>query len=373
MRRTSDLDAIAKALSGENFHIRPNAVVALGDSLALLARIPSSSVRLIVTDPPYHTTKKANITGDRSFESDAAFLSWMEAFAAEFHRILKPNGAAYIFCSSDMSGRLEVTLSRHLRPLNNITWTKPNEPGFDGWKGKMNKEALRRWYPHSERILHFEQSVDSDQGASPLAVTLRTARKAAGLTSHQLTGLIGAFGAVNRGGAVSNWETGRNIPSPEQYAKLRREIESTGKISMPDYQDAVRPFSVNSAVQFTDVWDFPSVRPYPGKHPAEKPAEMIQHIIDASSFSGDVVLDCFSGSGVTAAAAIELGRQAVAIEIEPDWVSRTLQRIDEAIEASSNGSDASAVRGAQALERKARSKTRQVPLRLDFSQSNNSH
>jgi len=302
-------------------------VVAAGDSLALLEAVPSASVSLILTDPPYHSTKKANITGDRSFESDEAFLNWMDNFGAAFHRILKPNGSAYVFCSSDMSGRLESVLSRYLRPLNHIVWTKPNEPGFDGWKGKMNKEALRRWYPHSERILFLEQAASSDPRRSVLAAMLREARLAAGMSGHELTERIGAYGKINRGGAVSNWETGRNIPDRQQYEKLRAVLEASGRIPpMPEYEDAVRPFAVTADVPFTDVWDFESVRPYPGKHPAEKPVQMLRHIIEASTYRGDVVLDCFSGSGATAEAAISLGRKVIAFDIEREWVNSTVKR-----------------------------------------------
>jgi site-specific DNA-methyltransferase (adenine-specific) len=88
---------------------------------------------------------------------------------------------------------------------------------------------------------------------------------------------------------------------------------------MLPYEDAVRPFTVDSDVPFTDVWHFPSVRPFPGKHPAEKPLEMLSHMIAASSYPGDIVLDCFSGSGSTAVAAIGLARRAVCVEINHSW------------------------------------------------------
>ncbi|HAT12368.1 MAG TPA: hypothetical protein DCS91_01080 [Microcoleaceae bacterium UBA11344] len=43
---------------------------------------------------------------------------------------------------------------------------------------------------------------------------------------------------------------------------------------------------------------------------------MMTHIIEASSYSGDMVLDCFAGSGVVGQAAKMLGRRAMLIEIE---------------------------------------------------------
>ena len=163
---------------------------------------------------------------------------------------------------------------------------------------------------------------------SPFAEFLREQRKRAGLSSNQLAEIIGAYGKVNHGGAVSNWETGRNIPSPEQYRRICEALITTGKVrSMPKYDEAIRVFRVDASKEFTDVWTFPSVRPYKGKHPAEKPAILLEHAIEASTFPGDVILDCFAGSGSTALAALKLGRRVVALEIETKWIRVITERI----------------------------------------------
>lgn len=330
-RRSEDLDRIEEALYGTICYRMGQALVAQGDSLELLGRVPDSSISLVVTDPPYHTTRKDNIYGDKSFREDQEYLEWISRYGQEWQRVLKPNGGLYIFCSTEMSGRLEVTLSEFLRPLNHITWTKPNDPGYDGWKGKMQKEALRRWYPHSERILFFEQAAPGHSRRSTLGQFLRDTRTRAGLSCHEVTEAIGEYGTINHGGAVSNWETGRNIPSRDQYGRLAVVLEATGRIEpMPPYEDVVRPFRATSDVEFTDVWTFPSVRPYSGKHPAEKPLDLLRHAIRASTYEGDIVLDCFAGSGATAVAAAKSGRGAVAFDIEQRWVQRIRHRLDSA-------------------------------------------
>ncbi len=305
-----------------------NALVAQGDSLKHLASLPDHSVSLILTDPPYHATKKENIYGDTSFEHDTHYVQWMEKIAKEWRRVLRPNGSFYCFCASEMAARLEVMFSKDFNILSSITWTKPNEPGFDGWKGKMKKESLRQWYPHSERIIFGEPAVEGNLHRSPFGDFLRATRKQVGMSAHELAGLIGAYGKVNHGGAVCNWEAGRNIPSREQYRKICEAILATKKVkSMPPYENAVRPFFMNGSKEFTDVWNFPSVRPYGGKHPAEKPASLLEHAIEASSYEGDIVLDCFAGSGSTALAALKLKRRAVAIEIDPQWAAQIAARV----------------------------------------------
>ena len=159
----------------------------------------------------------------------------------------------------------------------------------------------------------------------------RERRVAAGISQWELTEQIGAYGKVNHGGAVSNWEAGRNVPSRDQYAKICDVLESTGRVGrMPVYENLVRPFNMAGHLQYTDIWEFPSVRPYLGKHPAEKPVEMLRHAIEATTYDGDVVLDCFAGSGATGVAALMANRRVVLLEIEQRWTSRIVERVSEA-------------------------------------------
>lgn len=316
--------ALQPNLQGES----KEALLALGDSLELLKRFPSESVSLILTDPPYHVTRKKNIVNDTAFASDDEYINWVEQLVGEWRRILRPNGSVYCFCDAAIAYRVEATFCRDYNLLSHIVWTKPNDPGYDGWKQKMKKEALRQWYSYTERVIFAEPGFEGNLGRSYLGLLLREMRKQSGLSSNKLTELTGAYGKVNHGGAVSNWETGRNVPSRDQYTKICDAFFATGRVNeMPAYEDVVRPFFTSSSVEFTDVWNFPSVRPYKGKHPAEKPLGLLEHVIQTSSFEGDLVLDCFSGSGNTARAALNLKRRAIAVDIDPHWVEQAKQRI----------------------------------------------
>ena len=97
--------------------------------------------------------------------------------------------------------------------------------------------------------------------------------------------------------------------------------------NLPVYEDAIRPFEVNADIEFTDIWTFPSVKPYKGKHPAEKPIEMLEHCINATTFEGDIVLDCFAGSGSTAIAALRTKRKSISMEIDKNWCESIANRI----------------------------------------------
>ncbi len=294
-------------------------VLVCGDSLELLQKIPDHSIALILTDPPYHSTRKKNIIGDTSFSKDADYIEWMRQYATEWKRILKYNGSIFCFCSSTMSAQLQVMFSNYFNILSEITWTKPNAPGYDGWKQKMKKEALRQWYPHSEKILFLENSEDGNLFKSYFGSQLTKWRKMANMSMIQLAEITKSYGKINHGGAVANWEAGRNIPSKEQYGKLKEALTAAGVEGIPDYEDIIRPFNVCKDVEFTDVWSFENVRQYRGKHPAEKPVDLLEHAIRATTFEGDIVLDCFSGSGSTGIASMRLNRRSVLMEIDPAW------------------------------------------------------
>lgn len=332
MERSLEFSKISEVIRDDIAYESKDVLLAEGDSLSLIKKIPDNSISLILTDPPYHSTKKVNIYGDKAFHKDQDYLQWLSQYIKEWKRIIRPNGSIYCFCASEMAARLEVAFSETFNILSHIVWTKPNEPGFDGWKQKMKKESLRQWYAHSERIIFAEPAMEGNLKRSYFGNFLRSIRNKAELSGNQLTELVGAYGRVNHGGAVSNWETGRNIPSREQYSKICEAILSTKKVDyMPSYEDVIRPFMVNSSIEFTDVWTFPSVRLYKGKHPAEKPQNLLEHAIKATTFPGDIVLDCFAGSGNTLLAARNTGRRSIGIEIESKWIQQILLNINQGV------------------------------------------
>jgi len=104
------------------------------------------------------------------------------------------------------------------------------------------------------------------------------------------------------------------VPSDRQLIYNDRRANPAGK--MPD-----------------DVWNcFSRVcgtfKERQGWHPCQMPEGLLARIIAASSRPGDCVLDPFSGSGTTAAAAIQLGRSYLGIEISEEYVKYSRERLD---------------------------------------------
>jgi site-specific DNA-methyltransferase (adenine-specific) len=71
-------------------------------------------------------------------------------------------------------------------------------------------------------------------------------------------------------------------------------------------------------------------------HPCQMPETLLSRIISVSSNEGDLVLDPFIGSGTTAAAALQLGRQYSGFDISESYVEKTIERLAE-LEAQGDG------------------------------------
>ena len=87
--------------------------------------------------------------------------------------------------------------------------------------------------------------------------------------------------------------------------------------------------TMNDGKQMKDVWETsltkPSEKKY-GKHPTQKPIELLKRIIIASTDEGDLILDPFNGSGTTGIVANLLNRKYIGIEKEKDYLDLTIRR-----------------------------------------------
>ena len=121
----------------------------------------------------------------------------------------------------------------------------------------------------------------------------------------------------------------------QHYADLKQSYESVkGQYDdlKAQYENLRRPFAVTADVPYTDVWQFPPVQYYPGKHPCEKPAALMEHIIKSSTRPGDVVADFFMGSGSTVKAALKFGRKAIGVELEEERYLQTVEEVKSSTE-----------------------------------------
>ncbi|HAW1621739.1 TPA: site-specific DNA-methyltransferase, partial [Escherichia coli] len=193
---------------------------------------------------------------------------------------------------------------------------------------------------------------------APLIAYFRDARAALGITAKQIVDATGKKNMVSHWFSASQWQ----LPNESDYLKLQalfarvaEEKHQRGELEKPhhqlletytslnrqyaelqsEYKHLRRYFGVTAQVPYTDVWTHKPVQYYPGKHPCEKPAEMLQQIISASSRPGDLVADFFMGSGSTVKAALALGRRATGVELETERFEQTVREVQDLV--SQNG------------------------------------
>ncbi|TQE96897.1 MAG: site-specific DNA-methyltransferase [Spiribacter salinus] len=326
-----------------------------GDCLEVMRDLPDNSIDAIVTDPPYFRVKKD--AWDRQWDKPEKFLEWLGAVADEWQRTLKPNGSLYCFASPKMAAQVEVMLSGRFNVLNRIRWIKEA-----GWHNKCRPSDLRSYLSPWEEVI-FAEHYGADNIAKgeagyqakcdelrgfvfePLRAYLCAERNRAGFMSSSA---VDAEWQKHRGTkgcmaghwfGVSQWA----LPAEEHYEWLRRLFNRQGGEYLrreyedlrqeyedlrQEYEDLRRPFQVTAEVPYTDVWTFKTVQAYPGKHPCEKPLDMMTHIIQASTRPGAVVLDCFIGSGSTGEACAKLGRDFIGIDASPEWVRFAESRLN---------------------------------------------
>ena len=98
-----------------------------------------------------------------------------------------------------------------------------------------------------------------------------------------------------------------------------------------------------SMVYCRDVWDLPSVGSATSErvdYPTQKPENLLERIINASSNPGDIVFDCFMGSGTTQAVAMKLGRRFIGADINLGAIQTTTKRlisVAKELESEKNG------------------------------------
>ncbi|EQB4330073.1 DNA-methyltransferase [Providencia stuartii] len=328
------------------------------DSLSYIKTLPDNCIDLIATDPPYFQVKACS--WDNQWENVTSYLLWLDEMLAEFWRVLKPNGSLYMFCGSKLAADTEILVRERFDVLNHIIWAKPSGP----WR-RQNKESLRSYFPATERILFAEHYQSPYKGKSsgylqrrrelkentlrPLIEYFKQARDSLGITAKEIHQATGKQIASHWFG-YSQWQ----LPNESDYLKLQELFNKVAVKQFSDnplsrqhadlaieqkllnreyhelsqqYQLLRRPFTVTVDVPYTDVWTYPPVQYYPGKHPCEKPAAMMEHIINSSSREGDVVADFFMGSGATIKAALKLNRRVIGVELETERFGQTIDEI----------------------------------------------
>ena len=255
-----------------SFDLKEHIVLYPGDCLQLLAQIPSNSIQLIVTSPPYNIGKE--------YESRLRLSAYLEQQAQviqECFRCLSPRGSICWQVGNYVKNGAIIPLDTILYPI------------FDDLGMQMRNRII--W--------HFEHGLHCSKRLSGRYETIMWFTKTDTYTFNL-----------------------DPVRVPQKYpGKKHFRGPKAGQYSC-------NPLGKNPG----DLWIFPNVKSNhveKTKHPCQFPVELVERLVLSMTDEEEWVLDPFMGVGTSIIAAIRHNRRGVGAEIVNEYVSLAKDRINQ--------------------------------------------
>ena len=317
-----------------------------GDNLQVMSHLLKTyrgKINLIYIDPPFDSKaeyKKTIQLRGKTVENDRTafeekqytdiwtndeYLQFMYERLILLRELLADDGSIYVHCDWRVNSYLRLVLDEVFgmgNYRNEIIWT------FGG-KGMAN---VKKNYFRNQNSIIFYSKTDSINPNLKSGIVSQSVIKRFGKYMNDNYQII--FGKLRNSGDTLEIQKATN-------AFVRKH----GRL--PNDDDIVRDYSEGSFLK--DVWDdivwwddtiwdnivwddIPIVRQnetyqeFVG-YPTQKPEALLERIIKASSNPGDLVFDCFMGSGTTQVVAMKLGRRFIGADINLGAVEITTKRL----------------------------------------------
>ncbi len=243
------------------------------DMHVVLPLLPHGFVDLLILDPPYNLTKsyRGQIFRARDIEDYGA---WVNSWLSLLPQLMKRTGSVYFCADWRMGAVVSSLLERYFTIRNRITWEREKGRG-----------AARNWKNCAEDIWFATVSNDYTFNADAVKLKRRV------MAPYR-----------DDGGQPKDWRTDR---------------DGQHRLTAPSnlWTDITVPF-----------WSMPENT----EHPTQKPEKLLAKLILASTQENDVVFDPFLGSGTSVVVAKKLNRKFVGIEIDEQYCSLALKRLEMA-------------------------------------------
>lgn len=278
-----------------------------GDNLQVMSHLLKEyrgQIDLIYIDPPFDSKadykKKIDVKGVGKAESDSStfeekqygdiwtndeYLQFMYERLILLRELLSERGSIYLHCDWHRSAYLRLLLDEVFGAnnfRNEIVWS------YFGFKRATSKK-----FPQKHDVIYsYTKSPDYI------------------------------------------WNVQYKPHSPEYIKRFKK--DANGRL----YRDDVNPTGGGTRIIYLDevegdivdsVWtDIPPVNPVAKErqnYPTQKPEALIERIIKSSTNPGDLVFDCFMGSGTTQAVAMKLGRRFIGADINLGAIQTTTKRL----------------------------------------------
>ncbi len=300
-----------------------------GDCRDVLRTLPDESAHCVVTSPPYWGLRDYGVAGQIGLEgSPAGYVEIMRSVFAEVRRVLREDGTLWLNLGDSYAGGGNY---RGINSENTLTAKQNSNRGARGLSqqlGALGKDvgleaknligipwrvafALQAdgWYLRQDIIW-------SKPNPMPESVRDRCTK------AHEYLFLLSKseryyYDADAIKEACSDNSHGSPNVNPGAKNIVRKDAGTLGK-----WTDADRTNGRNKR----SVWEVPTIA-YSEAHFATFPPALIEPCIKAGCQVGGTVLDPFGGAGTTGLVADRFGRNAILIELNPDYAAMAERRI----------------------------------------------
>ena len=267
-------------------------------------------------------------------ENEAAYIAYMAVRLLECRRVLKPMGSIYLHCDDHADSYLRLLMDAVFGAdnfRNEIVWRRTNSKNAVTRDFGRNHDTLLRYRKTRRAFFNRDavrQPYDTSGGVpegyrwdAGLQRYIALAPVHAPGTRHGDSGQPATFRGVTYVPPVNrHWVVPGGRMAGETTAQGWERLDNEGRMYLAEngrYPMSVRFLDEMMGVALDDVWvdvSIPSGVEDTG-YATQKPLELYERIIAASSNPGDVVLDVFAGCATTAVAAERLGRQWLACDM----------------------------------------------------------
>lgn len=309
-----------------------------GDCLSILKNIEDKSVNLVLIDPPY------NIGKDKKWDKWETVNEYVELMGKVFkecQRVLKDNGSFYFFHNDFLQ---IVELQNYINKNTDfvfkqlLVWNKRfNEASNKGFlDGFIEVEKLRNYQKMAEYCLYY--TFQDEAGLNKIMLDINNFKSLrdyfkyiqleTGLNKKQIIDIIGQRADHCFRHSSSQWD----LPTEETYNELikvfnidKYEGFKTYKELREEYEEL--RYTFNNLKEHHSVMNYEVAKKQ--GHITPKPVDLLEYIIKTSSNEGDIILDCFMGSGSTGVACMNTNRKFIGIELDEKYFNIAKQRIEE--------------------------------------------
>ncbi len=315
-----------------------------GDAANVLKQLPSNSIDLIITSPPYYKQRNYGQIGLGNEKTVNQYIENLMVIFKECVRIIKDTGSI-VFNLGDKyeNGNLllvpyrfaiEATQKTKVKLINEVTWVKLNpvpkqdkkklvpstEPFFIFVKSDNYKFYKEAFLDHTDFVKSTKKKRNGNQIGKKYFELIEQSNLSEEQKRKARAELTKVIQEVKEGKIESFRMKIKGIhalPYGGQQGGRKIHIERDGFTIIRIYGKTIKKDVIESPVETIKG----------NIHPAVYPEYIVQEFLKLLTNKGDIVLDPFIGSGTTAAVAKKMGRHFIGVEINPDYCSFARNRI----------------------------------------------